>query len=155
MVVVDDGGGGGGEGGEVRPTSLNEDEFYTDGQAWSGDFWSGRAWRSHFKDGLTMLVGLVGCAATPVGRQSCTNWPGICQIIAPCPEIDRSLADYRPIITLWSDDCRGHRPISQLTWRCRPMPGRSPMFGQASPDYLSMFLRLKKKKEKKKMGRAS
>ena len=124
-------------------------EFYTDGQARSGNFWSGLAWRSHFKDGKTMLV---GCAATSVGRQSCTNRPGSAGRRAgvarwPLKTADsfnrqaicRSVGVHRPIskeIARWSADSTADLEV--------PLVGRSSHDARPmSPDYLSMLLRLK------------
>ena len=121
------------------PRPIPPDEFCTDDQAWSGDFWSRRAWRSHFKDEQTMLV---GCAATSIGRQSCTNRPGICRSsgwrramtfeVDRLYEIGRKSADHRASAIRFQRTSPDDSPIPQMALRWpqsadrRPIPGRCP-----------------------------
>ena len=109
---------------------------------------AGPAWRSHFKDGKMMLV---GCVATSIGRQSCTNLPGICRTsgwrramtfeIGRLFKIGRQSIDHRVPTGRFQRTSPDDIPIPQLAWRC-PSPDAQPM----SPDYLSMLLRLRASK---------
>ena len=121
---------------------------------------------THFKDGKTMM--LVGCAATLSDSQSCTNRPDVGLRRAMTSEvgrlfvIGRQSVDHRTsagrcqrtspddLPTIIGDIGRFHSwlvgaPVGSPSTDARPM---FTMFGRASPDNLSMVLRLKESGER-------